>query len=157
MHQDMDDNQTSPSAAADEAEIRRLIADRAEFMASADAPAICRLYAPDAVVYSLAPPLAQPPGSATDVGRLRAWFDEKGGGVFSEVRELSVTVDGNLALCSSLHSMGSPPDSPQPFVLWYRSTLGLRRVDGSWLIFHEHTSTPFHMDGSMRAATDLVP
>jgi ketosteroid isomerase-like protein len=157
MHQDTDDKQSSQSTTADEAEIRRLIADRAVAMAAGDAPAVCRLYAADAVVYSLAPPLAQPPGSATDVGRLQAWFDEKGGGVCSDVRELSVTIDGDLALCTSLDSMGAPPDSPQPFALWYRSTLGLRRIEGRWLIFHEHTSTPFHMDGSMRAATDLVP
>ncbi|MGH3157151.1 MAG: nuclear transport factor 2 family protein, partial [Streptosporangiaceae bacterium] len=41
--------------------------------------------------------------------------------------------------------------------LWYRSTLGLRRLDGEWRIVHEHTSTPFYMDGSLRAATDLRP
>jgi ketosteroid isomerase-like protein len=73
------------------------------------------------------------------------------------VRDLRVTVDGDLALCTSLESMGAPPQSPQPFTLWFRSTLALRRIEGEWLIVHEHTSTPFHMDGSFRAATDLRP
>ena len=41
--------------------------------------------------------------------------------------------------------------------VWYRSTFGLRRIEGSWRIAHRHDSTPFYMDGSFRAATDLKP
>ena len=43
------------------------------------------------------------------------------------------------------------------FSFWFRSTYGLRRIDGTWRITHQHDSTPFHMDGSFRAATDLLP
>jgi hypothetical protein len=32
-----------------------------------------------------------------------------------------------------------------------------QRIDDRWRITHEHNSTPFYMDGSYRAATDLVP
>lgn len=141
----------------DEQAIRRLVDDRTSAMRSGDAETICRTYTPDAVVFSLAPPLVQPAHGARDVAQMQAWFAEKGGSVWSQVRDLHVTVDGDLALCTSLESMGAPPDSPQPFTLWYRSTLGLRRVDGQWRIVHEHTSTPFHMDDSLRAAVDLVP
>jgi uncharacterized protein (TIGR02246 family) len=141
----------------DERAIRQLVADRVTAMRTGDAEAICGSYAPDAVVFSLAPPLVQPPRGARDVAEMRAWFDEKGGSVWSEVRDLRVTVDGDLALCTGLESMGAPPDSPQPFALWFRSTLGLRRRAGEWQIVHEHSSTPFHMDGSFRAATDLQP
>ena len=35
--------------------------------------------------------------------------------------------------------------------------VGLRRIDGAWRITHRHDSTPFYMDGSYRAATDLEP
>ena len=141
----------------DEATIRQLVADRTTAMRAGDAATICRAYAPDAVVFSLAPPLVQPPEGSRDVDQMHAWFQEKGGSVWSEVRDLQVTVDGDLALCTSLESMGAPPDSPQPFTLWYRLTLALRRLDGHWRIVHEHSSTPFHMDGSFRAATDLQP
>jgi hypothetical protein len=41
--------------------------------------------------------------------------------------------------------------------LWFRSTTGLRRTAAGWQITHEHDSTPFYMDGSDRAATDLRP
>ncbi len=141
----------------DETAIRELVAERTTAMRTGDAKTICGAYAPDAVIFNLAPPLVQPPDEGRDVAKLEAWFAEKGGSVWSEVRDLQVTVDGDLALCTSLESMGAPPDSPQPFTLWYRSTLGLRRLDGQWRIAHEHTSTPFHMDGSFRAAVDLTP
>jgi len=141
----------------DQPAIRTLIHDRTTAMRTGDAETICSTYAPDAVVFSLAPPLVQPPDGTRDIGKLQAWFAEKGGSAWSEVHDLQVTVDGDLALCTSLNSMGAPPDSPQPFTLWYRSTLGLRRTDHQWRIVHEHTSTPFYMDGSLRAATDLQP
>jgi ketosteroid isomerase-like protein len=37
------------------------------------------------------------------------------------------------------------------------ATLGLRKTGTGWKITHEHASTPFYMDGSGRAATDLQP
>lgn len=141
----------------DETAIRELITHRVNAMRAGDAKAVCEAYSPDAVVFNLAPPLVQPPDGARDVAQLQAWFDEKGGSVWSDVRDLQVTVDGDLALCTALESMGAPPDAPQQFTLWFRSTLGLRRIGGEWRIVHEHSSTPFHMDGSFRAAVDLEP
>jgi PhnB protein len=35
--------------------------------------------------------------------------------------------------------------------------LGGAQLDGSWRIVHEHDSTPFYLDGSLRAALDLRP
>ena len=141
----------------DEAQIRELLDERRTALENGDAKSIVDQYTADPVVYSLAPPLRQPTDDARDVAALQQWLDEKGGSVKSELRDLEVTVDGDLALCTSLDSMGASPDSPQPFTLWYRSTLGLRRTDGTWRIVHEHSSTPFHMDGSLGAATDLQP
>ena len=141
----------------DEEAIRQLVADRTTAMRTGDAETVCQPYTSDAVIFSLAPPLVQPSHGTRDVAQMRTWFDEKGGSVWSEVRDLQVTVDGDLALGTGLESMGAPPDSPQPFTLWYRLTLGLRRLGGEWRIVHEHASTPFQMDGSYRAATDLQP
>jgi hypothetical protein len=41
--------------------------------------------------------------------------------------------------------------------LWFRETLGFRKIDGKWTITHEHSSVPFYMDGSFKAAVDLKP
>ena len=146
----MDDN-------TDQAAIGHLMADRTTAMRTGDAETICSSYAQDAVIFNLAPPLMQPPNACRDVRQMKQWFQEKGGRVWAEVREQQITVSGDLAVCSSLDSLGAPPDARQQSSLWYRSTVALARTDGRWLIFHQHTSTPFYMDGSMRAATDLEP
>lgn len=143
----------------DKAAIEQLIADRVEAMKTGDAQAIVDTMAPSPVVYSLAPPLRQPEENGTRaVAALQAWFDEKGGRVGSAVRDVEITAGGDVAFCHFLESMGSPDDTQgEKFTMWFRTTLGLRRVGGRWLIAHEHTSTPFYMDGSMRAAADLQP
>lgn len=51
----------------------------------------------------------------------------------------------------------TPKGTTDSFTLWYRVTIGLRRVDGRWLVVHEHESVPFLMDGSFAAAVDLKP
>ncbi|MGH8727711.1 MAG: nuclear transport factor 2 family protein [Burkholderiales bacterium] len=41
--------------------------------------------------------------------------------------------------------------------MWFRETLGLRKIGGTWMITHEHSSVPFYMDGTFKAAVDLKP
>ena len=41
--------------------------------------------------------------------------------------------------------------------VWVRVTVVLRRFGGTWKITHQHTSVPFQMDGSFKAAVDLKP
>jgi ketosteroid isomerase-like protein len=41
--------------------------------------------------------------------------------------------------------------------IWFRHTLGFRKIRGKWKIPHEHESVPFYMDGSFKAAVDLKP
>ena len=152
-----DDTRTRTRTRNQEDAVRQVVADRTAAYRAGDAERFCSHYAEDVVVFNLAPPLVQPSSSDRGVAGMTAWFEGKGGGVWVEVRDLEVTVSGDLAMCTSLQSMGARPESPQPFTLWYRATLGLRRVDATWLVVHEHTSTPFYMDGSLRAATDLEP
>lgn len=51
---------------------------------------------------------------------------------------------------------GTKTDGEKPD-LWFRSTMCLQKTGGAWRIAHEHNSTPFHMDGSYKAALDLDP
>jgi ketosteroid isomerase-like protein len=41
--------------------------------------------------------------------------------------------------------------------VWVRATVGYHKINGKWMISHEHLSVPFYMDGSVRAAVDLKP
>jgi ketosteroid isomerase-like protein len=132
-----------------EAAVRELLREHAAAMRAMDADRVAACYLPGAVVYDLAPPL----GTVFDAEKQRAWFASKGAGPMDyELRDVEVAVGADVAIAYGLAKMGGAG-----FVLWFRTTVGLREVDGRWRIAHLHESTPFHMDGSLRAAVDLTP
>ena len=134
----------------DEDQIRAMLADRATAMRGRDAERFVAHYAPQIVKFDLAPPLLHTAPEARDAEALRAWFaSHPGGPIDYEIRDLTVTVGGDVAFCHSLNQLGG--------ALWFRSTIGLRKIGGEWRITHEHNSTPFYMDGSDKAALDLQP
>jgi uncharacterized protein (TIGR02246 family) len=142
----------------DEAQIRQLIAEQVTAMRTGDAQALVDRYAPDVVVYDLAPPLRKSGPEVLDADGLRKWLAGFDGAVHFDVRDLQVTVGGDVAYCHSLNRLAATPlGEPEGFELWFRSTVCFRRIDGRWRVTHEHTSTPFDMDGSFRASVDLQP
>ena len=137
-------------------EISAVIGELETAMRAGDAKAVVGLYTPDPVQYNLAQPLRHGAEEVHDAAALQAWFDGFGGSVGYEVHDLTVTAGADVAFAHSLNKMYDPsPDGR--FELWFRATYGLVRRGGRWLLGHEHTSTPFHMDGSFRAAVDLQP
>jgi len=143
---------------SNEAQIRELVAAQVDAMRSRDAERLVSWYTPDAVICDLAPPLRRTGAEVHDADRLRKWFATFDGPIEFEVRDLAVTAGDDVAFCHSLNRLAATPHgAPEGFNLWFRSTLCLRRIDGSWRVAHEHTSTPFYMDGSFDAALDLQP
>ena len=142
----------------DEAQIRQLIADEQTAMRDRDADRLLARFAADAVKFDLAPPLRHTGPEVHDVAGLRQWFAGFAGPVELEIRDLQLTIGADLAYGHSLNCLSATPvGSAEGFALWFRSTVCLRKLDGTWRITHEHTSTPFYMDGTFRAATDLQP
>ena len=141
---------STDASTADEEQIRAVIADRAAAMQDRDAERFVAHYAPQITKFDLAPPLVYEGPEARDAEARRAWFaSHPGGPVGYKIRDLAVTVGGDVAFCHSLNQVGG--------ALWFRSTLGLRKIGGVWRITHEHNSTPSYMDGSDKAALDLQP
>ncbi|MDQ2706155.1 MAG: nuclear transport factor 2 family protein [Actinomycetota bacterium] len=145
----------------DETQIRELITDKIAALHDRDAGRLLADYTPDVVQYDLAPPLRHVGAEVHDVEGLRSWMAGFDGPIGLEIRDLQITVGAHVAFAHSLNKMhATPAGAPASFDLWVRATVGLRKIDGSWRITHEHRSTPFHMettDGTFRAATDLTP
>jgi ketosteroid isomerase-like protein len=146
----------------DTTQIRELFTEHVRAMHDRDSKGVLGRFAPEIVRFDLAPPLRRTDADAHDVDRLENWFAGFDGPIGLEIRDLEVTAGADVAFATSLNKLSATPlGSPVGFDLWYRATTGLRKVDGRWLITHEHYSTPFHMemstDGSFRAATDLEP
>lgn len=142
--------------ARDELVIREQVASFVAAMRAGDVAALVARYAPGAVSFTLAPPLVS--GDVQDPEWLAGWFGTFEGPVDYEVRDLDVTVDGDVGFWHGVNRLSAMPRGrSERFDLWFRMTVGLRRVDGVWLVVHEHQSVPFHMDGSFRAAVGLSP
>jgi uncharacterized protein (TIGR02246 family) len=60
-----------------------------------------------------------------------------------EVHDLSVTADENVAFCHLTMRCGCTSKSGSEHWSWLRSTVCLRKLDGQWLIAHDHCSAPF--------------
>jgi ketosteroid isomerase-like protein len=117
-----------------------------------DAQAVARLFAPDAQIFDLAPPLAH----SLDAHGLADWLAGWDGPVDQSVSGLEVQVSGDLALCHGLVRVQTIRGG-EDVSWWMRATYALVRDGHGWRIIHEHTSVPFYMDGSYRAAIDLQP
>jgi len=119
-----------------------------------DAGAIAACYAPDAVIYSLAPPLGT---RGMDRNGTAAWLGTWDGPIHVDARDTALAVAGDLAWMSALNRMRGAKTDGEAVDLWFRTTMCFRKAGNGWRIVHDHASVPFYMDGSYRAAVDLAP
>jgi len=109
------------------------------------------------VHFTLAPPLQYAGTRALDREGVQDWFDGFAGEIGYEIRELRITAGGSVGFSHSLNRMTGEKRDGEKVDLWFRHTLGFRKLRGEWKVVHEHESVPFYMDGSGRAALDLEP
>ena len=141
---------------ADEADIRRIISAWIMGLRTKDVDAVMAHAAPDILSFDLAPPLASR-GADRYRKNLEAWFPTWDGSIDAEARDLQITMGDEVAFSTSLNRIGGAKKGGEHTNIWVRVTVGFRKIEGRWLVTHEHVSTPFYMDGSLRAAVDLSP
>ncbi|MFI9049024.1 YybH family protein [Streptomyces sp. NPDC053427] len=142
---------------ADEERIREVLADRAAATGQRDARRFLAHCAPETVDFSLAPPLRFKGPEALDQQALEAWYATWDGPIEVTMTEVEIAVGDDVAFAHSIDLMRGTKADGFEVRLWSRATVGLRRTDGVWKITHTHSSVPFLMDGSGRAALDLTP
>jgi len=148
---------TTETETSAQEQIRALLDDRAAAITARDAHRAVALYEPEAVSFSLAPPLRNAADEVRDPAGLEGWFQTWGGPIGYDIGEPVIEAGDDVAFCHGLTHMTGTKTDGECVDLWFRSTVGLRRTAAGWQITHEHDSTPFYMDGSGRAATDLRP
>lgn len=60
-----------------------------------------------------------------------------------EMHDLEIVAEGGLAFCHYLAHCGGIGHDGQEHFGWMRATSCLRKTNGTWLIVHEHFSSPF--------------
>lgn len=142
-------------SAADESRIRALLEGWVNAIRAKDLAGAMSAYAPDTLVFDLAPPLQH--GIEAYRQGLEAWFSTFVGPIGYEMRDLSLAVGGDIAFSHSLNRISGKRSGGEQTDVWVRATVCFRKIDGKWKVAHEHVSVPFYMDGSYRAAVDLRP
>lgn len=145
---------TTTDHSTDETALRTVIEAWAETLRAKDAEGVVSHHAAGFVQYSLAPPLIS---TAADAAGLNAWFDTWDGRLGYEIRDLDLTISGDIAFGHCLSRLSGTKVGGDHNEVWFRQTFGFRRVGGTWQFVHQHQSVPFYMDGSYRAAVDLAP
>jgi uncharacterized protein (TIGR02246 family) len=138
-----------------EALVRQRIEDWAKAVAAKDIESVLALYAPDNVSFDLDPPLRY---TGTENKR-RAWrefFAVHAGPLVYELREVRVTAQGELAFAHSLNHVSGTLANGRSMDLWVRWTACFRRINGVWLVVHDHVSVPADLAHG-QAVLNLTP
>lgn len=138
-----------------EAVIRQRIEDLVRALNAKDIDGVISLFAPDMVSFDIVGPLRYVGAN----NKRRAWeeaFAVYTGPFAYEVHELNVTTHGELAFVHSLNHVNATLASGQITDLWLRWTACLRRIDGVWLVVHDHVSVPADLEHG-RAVLNLTP
>ena len=141
--------------AHDVAAIRALIDDQAKAIRTKDVDGSVASYAPDVLLFDVVNPL-QRMGSEAARKRLAEWFASFQCPIGYELRDLSITSGDDAAFAHSLNRVSATTTDGRKLDMWWRATVCYRKIDGAWLVTHEHASVPFDV-ASGRASLDLEP
>jgi ketosteroid isomerase-like protein len=141
--------------AVDEADIRQRIDTVVEAIRAMDLEGVKPIYAADIVSFDIVPPLQHVGAEA----KWKNWVD-----VFTayrrpigyEIRDLTITVGGDVAFGHSLNRFSGTLKSGQRNEFWVRWTTCFRKIDCNWLIAHDQVSVPLDVE-SGRALLNLEP
>ncbi len=141
--------------ANDEADIRQRIDKLAEAIRAMDLEGVMSIYTPDLVSFDIVPPLQHVEAEA----KRNNWVD-----VFAtyrppleyEIRDLTITVGDNVAFGRSLNRISGTLKNGHRSGYWLRWTTCFRKIDGTWLIAHDHVSVPVDFEHGS-ALLDLEP
>jgi len=138
-----------------EAEIRQQIEKLVEAVRAADLERVMSFYARDVVTFDIVPPLQKIGADA----KRKNWM-----GVFAtyrrplgyEIHDLNIIARDDVAIARSLNRVSGVLTNGTPIDQWLRWTACFWKMDGIWLIMHDHVSVPTDF-ATGRALLDLKP
>ena len=122
-------------------EIEEIISKWAQAVRDEDLAAIRAHHAEDFLMFDVPPPDDVIRGLESYRETWPPFFEWQAQAVF-EIQSLEVVVGQDVAFAYALLRCGSPADFARNPELRLRLTVGLRKVDGRWLVLHEHHSFP---------------
>jgi uncharacterized protein (TIGR02246 family) len=110
---------------------------------------------PEVLTYGVLGAL-QATGNDAVEAQMNAWFDGYREGPQYAVHDLRVDADGDLGYCAFVYHVTGVLNGGDEISMAVRATLVCKRIDGRWLIVHDHESVPFDVETGL-ALTNLQP
>ena len=140
-----------------EAGIRALYDNWAKAFEARNIDGIMAVYAPgDALIaYDVVAPLEYKGKEAYRKDYLE-FVSQYDGPIHVEYRDMRILSSGDLGVIHALERFTGKLKNGQPSDIWLRATSAVQKLDGKWLIVHDHISAPVDFE-SGRAVLDLKP
>ena len=127
--------------ATDETEVAQLVEDWAGAVRRKDLSAILDRHAHDILMFDVPPPM-QSRGIDAYAKTWDVFFSWSRDPVIFDIREMDVAAGDDVAFVTALMRCGGRDRDREDADLDFRLTMGLRKIDGRWIITHEHHSIP---------------
>jgi ketosteroid isomerase-like protein len=136
-------------------EIRSFIDRRLQAIRAKDVKASTSSIAPEYVLFDVIEPLRSRGANAAS-RRAEEWFATFQGPIAYDILDLQITTGSGVGFSHSLNHVRGTRLDGNILDMWWRATVGYKKIDGEWRITHEHNSVPFNVaDG--KASLNLQP
>ena len=143
------------STISEESQLRILMDAWANALRSKDIEGIMRHYTPDVTVFGITPPLWYM-GARAHRQHWQEMFASFDGRIGYDFSDINITMGDKIAFCHCLNRISGKTKNGETSATWLRVTVCYRKVDGRWMVSHEHVSVPFDTS-SGKASVDLEP
>ena len=135
-------------APAAENAIRQIVETRCRAVADGDVDAMTAHVADDVTIFDVVVPMRSA-GKAAARNRAEEWLASYDGRVSWDVQDLTIAAADDIGFCHCISRVRGTLRTGAAIDMWFRTTLGLRRIDGAWRIVHDHSSDPFDPETGM--------
>ena len=125
----------------DQAVIRDLVENWARAVRIKNLDGILANHSPDMLMFDVPPPI-----QSRGIEAYRKTWDlffswSQDSGVF-DISEMHITAGNDVAFVTALMRCAGTEPNGDKIELAFRLTIGLRKIDGQWIVMHEHHSIP---------------
>jgi ketosteroid isomerase-like protein len=147
--------QVSTDPSGDANSIRRCIDARVRAVRDKNADALLSGYAADVRTFDMVEPLENR-GIEAVRRRVVEWFGPFATPIDYEIEDVELEVEGTVAFDHHFTHVRGRSVAGAQIDMWFRETVGWRKVGREWKVTHQHSSVPFDMT-TLQARLDLRP
>lgn len=131
----------SSNSTTDEALIRELVENWARAVRAKDLDRILANHSMDMLMFDVPPPV-QSRGIEAYRKTWDLFFSWSDDPVVFDIKDMNITAGTDVAFVAALMRCAGTEKNGERIKLEFRLTIGLRKIDGQWIVMHEHHSIP---------------